>query len=214
MIKAGMCTPIKDERFPSLNSSFPLPTRASLTQSQAKTLNIPIYITTQNASRLGATVSELANLLPAPDATPTKPEEMSSTTPPTLLHDKTLFSMLTPTVAQALTLQQQHAPGTPLTILITGIETHICVTQTTLDLLALGHRVYVLADGVSSCNAEERWVALERLRAEGATVTTSESVLFELLRDAKSAEFKAVSALVTKEYKDATKEALGLFCRR
>jgi isochorismate hydrolase len=163
-------------------------------------------------------VSELATLLPAFDATPTQPEEMTTTKPPTLIHDKTLFSMVTPTVAKALTLQQQQhstaAPGTPLTILITGIETHICVTQTTLDLLALGHRVYVLADGVSSCNAEERWVALERLRAEGATVTTSEGVLFELLRDAKSADFKAVSALVTKEYKEATKEALGVFCRR
>ncbi|KAL8795343.1 MAG: hypothetical protein Q9195_002213 [Heterodermia aff. obscurata] len=58
-------------------------------------------------------------------------------------------------------------------VAIVGIETHICVTQTALDLLADGHNVYVLADGVSSCNEGERRVALDRLRQEGATITTS-----------------------------------------
>jgi hypothetical protein len=130
---------------------------------------------------------------------------MSTTTPPTLLHDKTLFSMLTPPILSAL---PPHS-----TLIITGIETHICVTQTTLDALANGHKVYVLADGVSSCNKEERWIALERLRREGATVTTSESCLFELLGDAKRAEFREVSALVTKDFKGKTKEALGVFGR-
>jgi nicotinamidase-related amidase len=43
-----------------------------------------------------------------------------------------------------------------------GIETHICVTQTTIDLLANGHRVYILADGVSSCNPQEIGIALDR----------------------------------------------------
>lgn len=65
-----------------------------------------------------------------------------------------------------------------------GIETHICVTQTALDLLSEGHRVYVLMDGVSSCNAGERAVALERLRAEGAIVTSSEGWLYECMGDA------------------------------
>lgn len=101
----------------------------------------------------------------------------------------------------------------PVDVIIVGIEAHICVTQTTLDLLERGHRVYVLADGVSSCNKEERWVALQRLRAEGATITTSEGVLFELVRDAKGEHFKGVSALVTKEFKEGTREALGVFCK-
>ncbi len=51
---------------------------------------------------------------------------------------------------------------------VVGIESHICVTQTTLDLLKEGHKVYVIADGVSSCNAQEVPIALARLRAEGA----------------------------------------------
>lgn len=138
---------------------------------------------------------------------------MDSTSPPTLLHDKTAFSMMTPTLTNALTTQASSSSA-PISVILVGIETHICVTQTTLDLLALGHRVYVLADGVSSCNKEERWVALERLRAEGAQVTTSESMLFELLGDAKRPEFKAVSALVTKEYKDQTRDALAVFAAR
>lgn len=181
----------------------------------AKIMNIPIYTTTQNASRLGPIVSELTALLP--DSPPTDPSAMASSTPPTFLHDKTFFSMITPTLATAVLKQTSPNPTlgsvapTPLSVILVGIETHICVTQTTLDLLAMGHSVYVLQDGVSSCNAGERGVALARLQREGATVTTSESVLFELLRDAKSEHFKGISGLV-KETKDSTKEAVETFC--
>lgn len=101
----------------------------------------------------------------------------------------------------------------PMTIIIVGIESHICVTQTTLDLLQLGHKVYVLADGVSSCNEGERGIALARLRSEGATVTTSESVLFELVGDAGDKNFKAIAGLV-KETKETTKQAVEIFCSR
>lgn len=98
-----------------------------------------------------------------------------------------------------------------VTVLLTGLETHICVTQTALDLLSQGHGVYVLADAVSSCNVEERWVALDRLRAAGAIVTTTESVLYELVGDATAEPFKEVSKLV-REFKEETKVALETFC--
>lgn len=96
--------------------------------------------------------------------------------------------------------------------ILVGIETHICITQTALDLLAAGHRVYVIADGVSSVNSEERGVALARLRDAGVVVTTSESIIFEILQDAKKDGFKAVNSLV-KESKDDTKTALKALCK-
>lgn len=92
-------------------------------------------------------------------------------------------------------------------IVIVGIESHICVTQTALDLLEAGHAVYVLADGVSSCNREEIPVALERLRRAGAVVTTSESWMYECMGDAGIGEFKEVVKLV-KDTSSDTRSAL------
>lgn len=74
-------------------------------------------------------------------------------------------------------------------VAIVGIETHICVTQTALDLLAEGHKVYVLADGVSSCHEGEVGVALRRLAREGVVVTTSEGWLYECMGDAAIDEY-------------------------
>lgn len=105
--------------------------------------------------------------------------------------DKTLFSMLVPPVAEALA-----ATGAPAQIVLVGIESHICITQTALDARRAGHAVYVLADGVSSCNKEEVPLALARLRAEGVVVTTSESWLYEFVGDAGLPEFKSVIGIV------------------
>ena len=105
----------------------------------------------------------------------------------TLVHcDKTAFSMMVPEVLASVEKLEHAIPtGETLDCIVIGIETHICVLQTSLDLLARGHRVYVPQDGVSSCNAEERPVALARLRQEGVRVTTSESLIYEILGDAK-----------------------------
>lgn len=127
-------------------------------------LNIPIFATTQNRGRLGETCAELeiANAV----------EHV----------DKTAFSMWIPSISK------HFSSATPSEVVIVGIETHICVTQTTLDLLANGHKVYILADGVSSCNPQEIPIALARLRAAGAVVTTSESFLYECMGDASIPE--------------------------
>ncbi|RMZ74805.1 hypothetical protein DV737_g5728, partial [Chaetothyriales sp. CBS 132003] len=172
---------------------------SSAQPSDAEIFDIPIYITTQNAARLGETVDELTCLLPpglpSPTTHPALASQLSHTVPRILQHDKTAFSMCTQAIASALTAQAtpvNPGPQIPVEVILVGIETHICVTQTALDLLRMGHKVYVLVDGVSSCNSGERGVALERLRKEGVVVTTSESILFELLGDANDPAFRAV----------------------
>ena len=97
-------------------------------------------------------------------------------------------------------------------VAIVGIEAHICVTQTALDLLAEGHQVYLMADGVSSCNDGEVGIALQRLAQAGARVTTSESWLYEVMGDASIPEFKSIAGLV-KETREKTREAVQSLCK-
>ncbi|KAL4867417.1 hypothetical protein BDV12DRAFT_120652 [Aspergillus spectabilis] len=183
------------EKFEKAIFEFPkLITTTTKLLRAANTLSLPIYITTQNRARLGQTHPLLQPYL----------------TPPTA-HiradiDKTLFSMITPQI-DALLPSPKEKDEEPLDAIIVGLETHICVTQTTLDLLERGHRVYILVDGVSSINSEERGVAFARLRDAGAIVTTSESILFEIIGDASHEHFKAITGLV-KETKEETREAL------
>ena len=81
-------------------------------------------------------------------------------------------------------------------MLISGIEAHVCIFQTSLDLLALGYEVHVVADVVSSRTPENREVALQRMRDEGVKITSTEMALFELLKKAESPRFKDVSRMV------------------
>jgi hypothetical protein len=149
----------------------------------AQKLPMPIYATTQNALRLGATVPSLASYLPG--------------TP----WDKTRFSMVD---------GQGNTPGFNLppasSVALVGIESHICITQTALDLRARGHKVYVIADGVSSCNKAEVGVALDRLRGEeGIRVTSSESWMYEVVGDANHPAFKTLFGVVKGSMADTRK---------
>ncbi|HEY3828985.1 MAG TPA: isochorismatase family protein [Solirubrobacteraceae bacterium] len=81
-------------------------------------------------------------------------------------------------------------------VVVCGIETHVCVSQTTHDLLERGVEVHVPADAVGSRHALDYERGLERLERAGAVISTVESVLFELLRTAQAPEFKAVQRLI------------------
>lgn len=81
-------------------------------------------------------------------------------------------------------------------IVVSGIEAHVCVYQTCLDLLDAGLGVWVVADAVSSRTARNRDIALSRLAAEGARLTSTEMALFEMTVEAGTAAFKAISTLV------------------
>lgn len=81
-------------------------------------------------------------------------------------------------------------------ILMTGLETHICVYQTTLDLLNLGYKVQVVSDAVASRIAPNKQIGLERMREAGATLTSTEMALFELLRIAEGDRFRQIARIV------------------
>lgn len=156
----------------------------------AEILSIPIYATTQNRNRLG-------------------PTDLALSIPNAVVHaDKTAFSMWIPGITEHFKSFDDTTRYEPSEIVIVGIESHICVTQTTLDALAAGHEVYVLADGVSSCNPEEVPIALARLRQAGAVITTSESFLYELMGDSAIPEFRQIVKLV-KETSKETKDTMS-----
>jgi nicotinamidase-related amidase len=81
-------------------------------------------------------------------------------------------------------------------IVVTGIETHVCVLQTALDLLVAGNEVHVPHDAVNSRRPADKEWALRRMEAAGATITSTESALFELLERCDSDDFKTVAKLI------------------
>jgi nicotinamidase-related amidase len=81
-------------------------------------------------------------------------------------------------------------------VLVCGIETHVCVQQTVLDLLADGWRVYVAVDAVGSRFEVDYRTALQRMDSSGATLTTTEAAIFEWCETAAAPEFKQISQLV------------------
>jgi nicotinamidase-related amidase len=80
-------------------------------------------------------------------------------------------------------------------VLLCGIETHVCIQQTALDLLAAGYRVYVAADAVGSRGPLDYDVALRRMESSGAVITTTEAALFEWCERAGTDKFRQISAL-------------------
>jgi nicotinamidase-related amidase len=154
----------------------------------ANVLGCEVVVTEQNPKALGPTVPEI-NL-----------ESIGA------LHlgsfPKTTFSMVTPPVRTIL----ENRPAID-SIVLFGIETHVCVLQTALELLDMNYKVHVLADGVSSCNKEETPFALSRIAQSGGIITTSESAAFQLMGDSGKPNFKAFSAII-KEEKDKTQTAL------
>ncbi len=90
---------------------------------------------------------------------------------------------------------EHHERQRPL-VIVAGIEAHVCVLQTAIDLAAAGFGVFAVADAMSSRAPASVALALERMRQSGVAVVNTEMVVFELLRQAGTPEFKALSALM------------------
>jgi nicotinamidase-related amidase len=133
-------------------------------------LKIPAVVTTQYAKGLGSTVPDIANLLPD---TPSI--------------DKLMFSCFGSDVFCSLL---KRLPGQRTTVLLCGMETHICVMQTAVGALRDGYMVHVASDAVSS-RTELNWrIGLDRMRAAGAILSSAEMMIYELLRSSGAPAFR------------------------
>lgn len=141
----------------------------------ARTLSIPVLVTQQYPQGLG----------------PTEPE-ISAALPPDSRHfEKTGFSC-----AAAGNFMQELTKLGKKQIILTGIEAHVCVLQTAMDLRHAQYDVFVVNDAVSSRHRENYENALQRLQQAGVSISNAESVIFEWLRDSRHEHFKALSALI------------------
>ncbi len=138
-----------------------------------KVMNLPVYYTEQYPKGLGPTTTQLT-------------EE---------LHGEAVQKM-TFSCYDAGDLFKELVQKDVKQVVVCGIESHVCVQQTVLDLMANGFQVDLAADAVSSRRQFDYETALNRMRNNGAEVTTTESILFELLDVCGTDEFKAVSKLV------------------
>ena len=138
----------------------------------ANVLGIPIVATTQNAERLGELPVSLTELLP-PDA-------------PIL--NKMAFSCWG--VVEPLLLPERRQ------VVLCGVETHICISQTALDLKANGFDPHVVADATSARTLEKHKLGMERIRDSDALPCAAEAAVYEWLGDASRPEFKAILAIV------------------
>merc|ERR1719295_298196 len=144
-------------------------------------LEIPVIATEQYPKAFGKTREELV-------------------TPKTMIFEKTKFSMITDEVESKL--KEIGGVKERNNVIMTGAEGHICILQTTLDLLKRGYTVHLCVDAIDSQRAEDKEIAMQRLMQCGAVLTTSESVLFQLLGDAKHPKFKATQGFVKQHIDD------------
>jgi nicotinamidase-related amidase len=150
--------------------------------SVAGALGVPVVATQQHTRAFGGTVPAcFADPRVDPGATPT--------------FEKKLFSACTEQVSSKLRELDRQS------YILMGIEAHVCVQQTCLDLLEQGKDVHLIVDAVSSQQPFDRQIALQRMQQAGAFLTTAQSAAFMLMQSAEHPNFKAVSKLTVEHMK-------------
>ncbi|SFR78830.1 isochorismatase family protein [Anaeromicropila populeti] len=138
-------------------------------------LKCPVLFSQQYTKGLGMTIGEIQEVVESEFC----------------YFDKTSFSCAEDDqIMQAIKEQQKK------NIIITGMEAHICVMQTVVDLIQEGYQVIVVADCIGSRTAFNKQIGIDRMKAEGAVITSVESILFELAQKAGTDEFKVISKLI------------------
>ena len=163
---------IQEKLLPPIFQKERLVRNSQLLIRLAGILNIPTMLTTQYSKGLGNTIPEVASLLPDSQAI-----------------EKSAFSCFG---SDAFCATLKRLPGNRNTVVLCGMESHICVAQTALAALREGYLVHVASDAVSS-RSEWNWkVGLERMRAAGAVISSTEMIIYESLRSSGTSAFKSM----------------------
>jgi len=171
---AGLVIDVQEKLFPHMDGSEELLRRTKILLKGLHVLQVPLVMTEQYPKGLGPTLEPISMMI-----------EKEAVT------EKISFSCCgEPDFSERLKSLQRS------TVILCGIEAHVCVLQTVVDLLEEEYAVVVVEDCISSRNPMDKRVAVERMRSEGAIISTCESVLFELAKIAGTEEFKAISRLV------------------
>lgn len=161
---------IQERLFPHVQEHQRMLSRVDLLLTAASLMEVPLLLTEQYPKGLGSTIEQIRKVLP--DVQPL---------------EKIDFSCV-----PAEGFREKLSSFDRDQILLAGIETHVCVAQTALDLASQGESVFVVADATSSRRSLDAQIALQRLNQSGLTLVTAEAVIFEWLRRAGTEEFKAL----------------------
>ncbi len=176
MLDASRCAllvvDVQEKLVPAIFRKDELIRNVQLLTRLAGILEIPAIVSTQYAKGLGGTIPQIAEL-----------------TGDAATCDKTAFGCF---ASDAFLSLVKHLPGQRNTLLICGMETHICVMQTALGALQEGYIVHVASDAVGS-RTEANWqVGLGRMRDAGVVISSTEMMIYELMRGSGGAAFKAM----------------------
>ncbi len=165
---------VQERLWPAMRDGQRLVERIVIMIKAGRLLKVPIFLTEQYPKGLGQTLQAI--------------QEALGRTDPLI---KMTFSCCGVTQLPRALKEREIEQ-----IIVVGIESHVCVLQTALDLVHRGFQVHVIRDAISSRFEQDERAALERMAREGVVISTVEMALFELLRTAEAAEFKEVSRLI------------------
>ncbi len=166
---------VQERLLPAMTEPERVVARAMILQKSADMLAVPVTISEQYPKGLGRTVSDLQ-------------------TNEARVFEKTAFSCWRDEAIKSHFIGL-HDSGRPQ-VIVAGIEAHVCVLQTSIDMAQAGFAVFVAADAVSSRSLESAALAFDRMRMNDVQILNTEMAVFELLQTAGTSEFKALSALI------------------
>ncbi len=165
---------VQERLLPHIYENDQLEKNCNTLISGMKILSIPLLVTEQYSKGLGPTIESVRNTLG--DIKPIEKMSFSCCGESSFLH----------------ALEKLNKKN----VILCGVEAHVCVMQTALDLCERGFQPVLIADCVSSRKLHDKTQAVERMRQTGVIISTSESILFELCQVAGTEQFKAISRLV------------------